>query len=169
VEDVANDAGLSEWRRHAVAWALTEHRDVASLFSLLDLFWLGTRSMSDRHGVDEWGAAALSLTGCFCLTIPDRAAWEDMRGYASAVLATRGADTSLRIAETLSTLKLPAPLAPGLAAFVAQYVIDHAQLADADDWEEFERAVRELPRERMFDYIAALTAGGPLVPTETEK
>jgi len=169
LEDVATDAGLSEWRRHAVAWALTEHRDAASLFSVLDLFWLGRRSVDRQHDVDEWGAAALSLTGCFCLTLPERAAWEDFRGYASPVLATRGADISLQIAETLSTVKLPAALAPALAGFVAQDVIDHAQLADPDDWEEFGRAVQELPRERMFDYIAALTVGGPLIGTEAER
>jgi len=169
LEDVARDAGLSEWRRHAVAWALTEHRDVTPLFSLVDLFWLGTRSISARRDIDEWGAAALPLTGCLCLTIPERGPWEDLRGYASPVLATQGADISLRIAETLSALKLPAALAPALAGFVAQDVIDHAPLADADDWAEFGRTVRDLPRERMFDYIAALTAGGPLVPAESDK
>jgi hypothetical protein len=163
LDEVARDAGLSEWRRHALAWALTQHRDIPPLFSLLELFWLGTGSIESRRPIDEWGAAVLPLTGCFCLAIPERGAWEDLRGYASAVLATRGADISLRIAETLSTLKLPAALAPGLAGFVTQDVIDHAGLADPDDWEEFGRAVRDLPEERMFDYIAALAAGGPLV------
>ena len=169
LEDVAGDAGLSELRRYTMAWALTEHRDVAPLFSLVDLFWLGTRSISAPRDVDEWGAAALPLTGCFCLTMPERGGWEDLRGYASAVLATRGADISLQIAETLSGLNLPAALAPALAGFVAQDVIDHAPLADPDDWVEFGRTVRDLPRERMFDYIAALTVGGPLVATESEK
>ena len=163
LEDVARDAGLSEWRRYGLAWALAEHRDIAPLFSVLDFFWLGTRSISARRDVDEWGAAALPLTGCFCLTMPERGAWEDLRGYASAVLATRGAEMSLRIAETLAEFKLPAAVAPALAGFVVQDVIDHAELADADDWEEFGRAVQAIPRERMIDYIAALTAGGPLV------
>jgi hypothetical protein len=169
LEDIARDAGLSEWRRHAVAWALTQRRDVAPLFSLLDLFWLGTRSIGDRGAIDEWGAEALPLTGCFCLTMPERRAWEDLRGYASAVLATQGADISIQIAETLSALKLPAALSPGLAGFVAQDVIDHATLADPDDWQEFASTVRDLPRERMFDYIAALTVDGPLIATEAEK
>jgi len=166
LEDVARDAGLSELRRHTMAWALTEHRDLTPLFSLVDLFWLGTRSISAPLDVDEWGAAALPLTGCVCLTMPERGGWEDLRGYASAVLATRGADISLQIAETLSGLNLPAALAPALAGFVAQDVIDHAPLADPDDWAEFGRTVRDLPRERMFDYIAALTVGGPLVATD---
>jgi len=163
LEDVSRDAGLSEWRRHAAAWALTEHRDVTPLFSLLDLFWLGSRAAEGTHRADEWGAAALPLNGCLCLAMPERVAWEELRGYASAVLATQGADLSIQIAETLSAQKLPAALAPALAAFVAQDVIDHAQLANPDDWEEFGWAVQRLPQERMFDYIAALTAVGPLL------
>jgi len=169
LEDVARDAGLSEWRRHAVAWALTQRRDIAPLFSLLDLFWLGSRSADGTRQSDGWGAAALPFTGCLCLTMPERRAWEDLRGYASPVLATQGADISLQIAETLSALKLPGALAPALAGFVAQDVIDHAPLAGPDDWIEFGRTVRDLPRERMFDYIAALTVDGPLIATEAAK
>ena len=166
---IVQGAGFSEWRSHALAWALAEHRDVTPLFSPLELFWLGSREAVDRRQLNEWGAAALPLTGCLCLTMPLPGPWEDLRGYASAVLATRGADISVQIAETLSDLKLPASLAPALAGFVTQDVIDHAQLGDPDDWQEFGRAVQDLPRERMFDYIAALTAGGPLVATESEK
>jgi hypothetical protein len=169
LDEITQAAGFSEWRRHALAWTLTERRDVAPLFSLLDLFWLGYRDGGDRRELNEWGAATLPLTGCLCLTMPDPNPWEDLRGHGSAVLATRGADISLRIAETLASLNLPAALAPALAGFVTQDVIDHAQLADPDDWQEFGWAVQDLPRERMFDYIAALTAVGPLVPVEGAK
>ena len=89
--------------------------------------------------------------------------WEDLTGYASAVLGTRAADVPLRVAEALSTLKLPAVLAPALAGFVTQDVIDHAQLGYADDWEQFGRAVLDIPAERLSDYIAALAVNGPLI------
>jgi len=79
------------------------------------------------------------------------------------VLATRGADVPLKIAEVLATLKLPASLAPALEGFVTQDVIDHARLAYPDDWEAFSRAVIELPLDRIVDYVAALTVSGPLV------
>ncbi len=167
--DVARDAGLSEWRRHAVAWGLTQRLDIRPLFSLLELFWLGTGSVNARDDIDQWGAATLPLTGCLCLTMPARGAWEERRGYTPPILATRGADISLQIAETLSARQLPAALGPGLAAFVIQDIIDHAQLANPDDWEEFGRTIQELPRERMFDYIASLTVSGPLVAAEPEK
>ena len=73
------------------------------------------------------------------------------------------ADVPLKIAEALAALKLPGALAPALAGFMTQDVIDHARLAYPDDWEAFSRAVVEVPSERIMDYVAALTVAGPLV------
>jgi hypothetical protein len=166
-DELARAAGLSEWRRQALAWTIArDGHAVTFQFSLLELFWLGTTGPDVSRAIDAWGAAALPLTGCLCLEMPRPGAWEDLGGRASAVLGTRGADVALQIAETLAALKLPASLAPAIGSYVTQDVIEHAQLAYTDDWEEFGRAARELPRERMFDYIAALTAGGPLVAVE---
>jgi hypothetical protein len=141
-------------------------REAASQFSLLELFWIGSAGTDIARALDAWGAAVLPLTGCLCLEMPHPGAWEDFGGRASAVLGTRGADVALQIAETLAALKLPASLAPAIGGFAVQDVIEHAELGYTDDWEEFGRAARELPRDRMLDYIAALTAGGPLVPVE---
>lgn len=163
LDDIADAAGLSEWRRQALAWSLEQRRDVLPTFSLVELFWLGA-SGGDAPGVaDGWGAAALRLTGCLCLQMPHPSPWEHLAGYATEVLATRGADVPLKIAEALATLKLPGALAPALSGFVTQDVIDHARLAYPDDWEAFSRAVIELPSERILDYVAALTVAGPLV------
>ncbi len=163
VNEVADAAGLSEWRREALAWSVVQRRDVLSAFSLLELFWLGRQTTDDTATLEGWGAAALPRSGCLCLELPRPAPWEDLAGYATEVLATRGADVPLKIAETLSTLQLPATLAPALAGFVTQDVLDHAQLANPDDWEAFSGAVMDISRERMVDYIAALTVNGPLV------
>ena len=139
------------------------HPSKNSAFSLVELFWLGASS-GDAPGLgDAWGAAALRLTGCLCLQMPHPAPWEDVAGYATEVLATRGADVPLKIAEALAALKLPGALAPALAGFVTQDVIDHARLAYPDDWDAFSRAVIEVPNERIMDYVAALTVAGPLV------
>jgi hypothetical protein len=166
VEDLARAAGLSEWRQQALRWSLAQGREVLPQFSLLELFWAGSPASDAERDLDHWGVAALPLTGCLCLEMPHPAAWEDFGGRSMAVLATRGADIALQIADTLAALELPASLAPAIGAFATHDVIEHAQLAYQDDWQEFGRAARELPRERMFDYIAALTAGGPLVPVE---
>ena len=167
VDDLARAAGLSEWRRQALTWTVARNGpEAVSQFSLLELFWIGSAGTEVARGIDAWGAAVLPLTGCLCLEMPHPGAWEDFGGRASAVLATRGADVALQIAETLAALRLPASLAPAIAGYATQDVIEHAQLAYTDDWQEFGRAARELPRDRMFDYIAALAAGGPLVPVE---
>jgi hypothetical protein len=165
VGDVARDAALSEWRGRALEWALARGADeMASRFSLLELLWLGLPSGDIRPAWDAWGAATLPLTGCLCLQMPRPHDWEAEAGHASALLGTRAADVSLRMAEALAAFKLPATLVPSLAGYAMQDVLDHAQLSHIDDWDEFGRAARELPPDRLSDYIAALTAGGPLVP-----
>lgn len=167
LDDVSRAAGLSEWRHQALAWTIAKNQqDLASQFSLLELFWIGSASSGASRDLDAWGAAALPLTGCLCQEMPRPRAWEDLGGRGPAVLGTRGVDVALQMAETLAALKLPASLAAAIGSFATQDVIEQAQLAYPDDWEEFGRAARELPRPRMFDYIAALTAGGPLVPVE---
>ena len=80
------------------------------------------------------------------------------------LLATRAADVALQVADILATLGLPASLAPGVLAFAMQDVVDRAQPAYSGDWEEFGRAARTLTRDRVTDYVAALTANGPLMP-----
>lgn len=160
LDDVVRAAGLSEWRGRAVAWRLEQRADPLLDFSLSELYRIGA-SPSER--VDEWGAAMLPLTGCLCLATPPASAWEDWTGYSSAVLATQSADIPLHLAETLSSAKLPALLAPALAGFVTQDVIDHAQLGYPDDWGQFGRAVLEIAPARIADYVAALTVAGPLI------
>jgi len=161
LNDVVQAAGLSEWRARALSWRLEQHVDPLADVSLPELYWLGVSRTGERF--DAWGAAPFPLTGCLCLEMPPASAWEDLTGYASAVLASRGADVPLRIAESLSSLKLPAVLAPALTGFVTQDVIDHAQLGYQDDWAQFGRAVVEIPRNRIADYVAALAVAGPLI------
>jgi hypothetical protein len=170
IDAVARDAGLSEWRQRALEWMLARGGSSAlPQFSLLELFWLGSQP-PDAAALDAWGSAVLPLTGCLCLEMPRPRPWEETAGHASALLGTRAADVVLRIAETLAARKLPAGLAAPLAGYVMQDVLDHARLSHPDDWDEFGRAARDLPAERIYDYIAALTARGPLVPvTKDEK
>jgi hypothetical protein len=156
---------LSEWRREALRWASTHDRAAAvSQFSLLDLFWLGAPRRSASLAIDEWGTATLALDGCLCLRMPSADPWEDRAGRAATgQLATRGADVALRVAQVLAELKLPAALAPAVVAYAMRDVIDGARPAYFDDWAAVERAARELTRDRLVDYIAALAADGPLI------
>ena len=166
LDRVARAAGLSEWRRQALAWTI-EHDPgaAASRFSLPELFWLGGPRRAAIQSLDAWGAAALPLTGCMCLQMPVARAWEEMSGrQATGLLATQAVDISLLVADALSSLQLPAALAPAILSFAAQDVLDRAEPAYPDDWNAFGQAARALTRDHLTDYIAALTANGPLVP-----
>lgn len=166
IDKIAREAGLSEWRRQALAWTLEHDRArAASQLSLLELFWLGVPKPSAVDSLDAWGAATLPLSGCLCLAMPRPRPWEDMMGRpATGLLATRAADVALQVADILASLGLPASLAPGVLAFAMQDVADQAQPAYFGDWDEFGRAALALSRDRIADYVAALTANGPLVP-----
>jgi len=72
----------------------------------------------------------------------------------------------LRVAEALAQFHLPAVLAPAVAGYAMQDVIDRAQPAYPDEWPAFSRAVLDLTNDRLTDYIAALAAGGPLLPVQ---
>jgi hypothetical protein len=162
----AADAAMPALRREALRWSLANDADAAGRFvSLTDFFFAGAPQDAAAASLDDWGAAMLTLTGCVCLRMPARTAEDHLGGRPSAgLLATRGIDVVLRIVESLSRLKLPAALAPGVLAFAMQDVIDAASPAHFDDWQAFSLASKTLPDERLVDYIAALTADGPLVP-----
>ena len=137
----------------------------------MELLWLGTPDDSSLAALDGWGAAGLTLNGGLCLAMPRRGQWESLSGRpAAGILSTRGADVGLLVAEALARLRLPASLAPGVAAFAMQDVLDATQPAYFDDWSQFGRAATTISNDRIVDYVAALTAGGPLLPpTENGK
>jgi len=64
----------------------------------------------------------------------------------------------------LAELKLPAALAPGVLSFAAWDLMVSAQMSEPDDWLAVIRAAQALSRDRITDYVSALTADGPLVP-----
>jgi hypothetical protein len=165
LDRVAKDAGLGEWRRQTLAWVLAHDPASAAVhFSPLELFWLGAPRPSVLNALDDWGTAIHPLSGCLCLGMPAARAPEELSGRPTAgILATRYADVSLELAAALASLEVPAALLPGILGFAMQDVIDRARPAYPDDPLAFGRAAATLPRDRIIDYIAALTADGPLV------
>ena len=127
--------------------------------------WLGRPRVNATIALDPWGATTLPLDGCACLAMPLATAWERLSGRpAQGLLATRGADVSIVVAETLASLGLPSQIAPGVIAYAALEVIDQARPAHLDDWSGFSRAAKAIARDNLVDYIAAQTAGGALLP-----
>jgi hypothetical protein len=166
IDRIAREAGLSEWRREALGWTIEHEREKAlSRFSLGELFWLGSPRTIPAAAFDAWGAATVLLDGCLCLRMPRAEPWEMRAGRPSTgYLSSASADVGLRTAALLAELKLPATLAPAVVAYATQDVIDFAKPAFYDDWAAFQRTARDLPRERLLDYISAIAADGPLIP-----
>jgi hypothetical protein len=158
---IAGEAALSEWRLSGLRWLLVnDAARVPGSFTLLELFRLGGGKTAPG-----WGAAADALGGCYCLRMPDRAPWEEYAGRpSSGQLATQFVDVMLRTAEALATRRLPAALMRDVAAFAMQDTIDSSRMTHFDDWLSLAFAARDLKDERFDDYVAALTASGPLVP-----
>ena len=152
---------MSEWRVSGIRWLLAnDAARVPDAFTMLELFRLGGGTPAPG-----WGAAGDALTGCYCLRVPGATAWEESTGRApTGQLGGQLADVMLRTAEALSARRLPAALIKDVAAFAMQDVIDTAGPAYFDDWLPVAFAARDLRDDRFDDYVAALTASGPLVP-----
>jgi hypothetical protein len=168
IERAASDAGLSAWRREALAWTASNDREhLDAQLSPLETMWLGQPRATVAGALDDWGAAMLPLSGCLCLAMPQPRPWEPLTGRPSlGLLATRGADVAILVAVALSESRLPAELAPGVIAFAMQEVVDQARPSYMDDWSEFTRAARAMSRDTLADFIAAQAAVGGLLPSK---
>jgi hypothetical protein len=161
LEAIGAEAALSEWRRAGLRWQFVhDAARVLGTFTLLELFRLGGGTAPPG-----WGAAVDALGGCYCLRMPDYLPWEEYTGRpSSGQLGTQLADVMLRTAEALSARRLPAMLMRDVAAFAMQDTLDSGRMAYFDDWLSLAFAARDLKDDRFDDYVAALTASGPLVP-----
>jgi hypothetical protein len=79
------------------------------------------------------------------------------------LLATQMPDLNLRVAVVLHDLGLPAALTRDVVLAATQDFIDEASPTDPDDWLTMVRVAQRVTSEHIEDYVAALTAGGPLV------
>ena len=75
--------------------------------------------------------------------------------WALGLLATRGADVAIAVAEALAARHLPGVLASGVVAFAMQDVIDGARLAYFDDWSTFSRTAGDI-RRILAGWLAAI-------------
>jgi hypothetical protein len=95
----------------------------------------------------------------------DRRAWETLTGrWHSGILASGFADLNLRLAELLADLRMPAQLLGSVLAPATLDLIESAATRDHDDRRGLVAFVQALPPERVEQYLALLTSGGPLVP-----
>ena len=164
IADRVDELGLEGVRREAVLWAAAHApRETTELLLITELLLLGR----DRDGQlsDGWGSAETPLTGALRLDLPVPPALERYMGRAGAgLLPTRLPDLKLRIVELLVQYGLPVALTRAVLAAAMQDALDHTHPAHLDDWHALARFARTLETDRFEDYVAAQTAGGPLIP-----
>ncbi len=154
------------WRRQVLPWVIAHEPDrLDEFFSLDDLLRIGEAEATPIPSIDLWGTSAVPVDGCLCRRYPGLDAWEVYAGRkGTALVAARIPDLTLRVAEALADLNLPAQLAPAVLAVATQDLFDQARPAYSDDWASLVAQVGQIPRPRMEDFVAALTVGGPLIP-----
>ena len=157
---IANDIALDGWRRRAVQWSLVnDPQRVPSYFSLAELVQLGEPNA--MAGLHAWGMAA----ACMCTALTPPGQWMlDAGRWPRGSVATHVADLNLRVAVALNELKLPAALAKGVLAAATQDYVDRVKPLYPDDWLTLVRSAQALSIQKIQDYVATLTANGPLVP-----
>jgi len=170
LDALCDEVGWSEWRRESLRWAIAhDPAGLPGLLTVADHFWAG-RTAADVpvSALAGWGPATTPVDGDLRLAWPDPRPWEELAGRsANGQLSTRFVDLVLRIAELLVQYKLPASLAPAILAPALADLIHEAPLGHADDWDAMGAYVGAVPDDRLLDYIASLSAGGPLTPATT--
>ncbi len=164
VSNHLGDLALGGRRRQAILWAVEAAPDeVVELLLLTELVRLGRDA--NAAAPHAWGVADTVMTGALRLRFPDPPALHRYAGRSgSGLMSMRIADLKLRVLELIVDHRLPVVLAPAVLDSATQDFLDQARPAHSDDWHALLRAVRQLPEAHFEDYVAALTAGGPLVP-----
>jgi hypothetical protein len=160
---------MSESRRELLAWTLQkEPAQVPLLFSTAEMFWLGSTDRPfDR--LEAWGTSFEPQSGCYCLRFPAAGAWDHAVGRVGGrLLGAAVPDLTLRVAEHMAALRVPAALFPSVMALATQDFIDGAPPIFDDDWVGIVAYAGRLSREMVQDYVAAVVAAGPVREATTE-
>lgn len=166
-EAIAEDLRLGAIRRTLLSWTTVHDPDRAGAFlGPSELLGLGLAGPADSS-VHAYGSTSEPRTGCLCLRVDLRRPAEMLAGrWDSGIFASGFADLSLRLAELLAELRMPASLlAPVLAAAMLDFV-NTVSSRDADDRRGLLDFVQNLRVERAEQYLGLLTTDGPLVPLE---
>jgi hypothetical protein len=166
-DEAADLIRMDGWRRRAVRWAIANDRTlVASFFSLVEITRLGDLPAS--VSLDRWGLASEAFDACMCTESPQPGRVIVASGRPQlGLLSAEVADVNLRVVEMLARLRLPAALARAVLAAAVQDFVDSVKPIHPNDWLAMVRTAQAIPDDRLDDYVAALTADGPLVPERT--
>jgi hypothetical protein len=161
LDTAAHTAALSPWRKQALGWTAADGAEpLAGWFSSTELAWIGGLRPQE---VDAWGTAFLP-SGCLCLRMPRLRPPEALLGRNLwAVRPYLSPGLMFRIASTLEQHRLPAALATSVQRYAMRELIDRVRPAHSADLDAFTRAIEQIDRSLIEDYISATAATGPLV------
>ena len=163
VDALVQEIAMDGWRVRALRWTIRHAPErTGSFFSMTDLLYLGGARGMD---LNPWGMSGLTVLGCICTHLAPPGLSTALVGRLPAgLLTTTVADLNLRVAVALAELQLPAALAKSVLAVAVQDFVDRVQPSDLSDWLTRVRSAQDLSRERIEDFVATATVGGPLVP-----
>jgi hypothetical protein len=163
IDRITGQVQMDGWRRRALRWIIAnEPQRAASMFSLTELLYLGRAPIAD---LNRWGASAIGWSGCVCTRLAPPRLWRLLSGRPElGLMAATIPDLNLHVALMLRELRLPAAIAKAVLAGAVQDFIDESRPTDFNDWLTLVRSAQTISRERIEDYVAAVTASGPLVP-----
>jgi hypothetical protein len=160
--EMAAAVRMDGWRRRALAWTIAhDPQRLESMFSLTELLYLGRAPVRDLHA---WGMAAVTSAGCLCTQLAPPNQWRLLLGRPQlGLMASTVPDLNLHVAMMLHELRLPAAIAKSVLTAAVQDFIDETRPTDFNDWLTLVRGAQAVPRDRIEDYVAAVTAQGPLI------
>jgi hypothetical protein len=165
--DAAEAMQLRDFRRELLPWAIAnEPAAVPALLSLGELALLGQLKGAPAAFPDSWGTSGRAYDGRWSLRYPSPLSFALLSGRkGGALVAGLVPDLVLSVAEAMHERQLPAALTRSVLECAARDAMDEVQLQYFDDWVTLIRHTRIVP-ERLDEYLASLTAGGPLVPVK---
>ncbi len=156
---------IHDFRRELLSWTI-EHEPAALplLVSLGELAQLGHVGGASAGPPQSWGTSGRAYDGRWSLRYPDPLTLDLLAGRKGGSLTVGLApDLLLSVAEAMHARQLPAVLTKSVLECAARDAIDELQLQYYDDWVTLIGHTRVVP-ERLDEYLASLTSGGPLVP-----
>jgi hypothetical protein len=167
---LAESIPLGSIRRTIFPWIVAhDPARAAAFFSPLELLWIGMGDAPVGAAGHGWGVSAQARLGCLCLQVVDKRPPDMLAGRVNAgILASGFPDLGLRLAELLAELKMPAALLGGVLASATSDFVNGAPSRDEDDRRGLVEFVLALRADRVEEYLAMLTTGGPLVPPRAD-
>jgi hypothetical protein len=156
---------LRDFRRALVAWAIAnEPGSVETLLSLGEFVLLGQLPGVAQAFPDSWGTSGRAYDGRWNLRYPASMPFGLLSGRKGGSLTLALVpDVVLSIAVAMHERQVPAVLTRAVLECAAQDVIEETPLQYFDDWLTLIGQARKVS-DRLDEYLASLTAGGPLMP-----